>query len=732
MALSLGNHFGLSEQEIAILDFKDTIISFAALTLLPILYKKFNVRNCEFTVSQLIFLIFFFYASISYLWIDNDLNDKLYFLDKWFAYALAAILISSIVLSYKSQYKFFLIYTIVISALVVCLIYFGQKYLLSIDSKFSLPLFESFLKLIPVINQIEFGSTFGNINAVSHFLVFVTPITMYLIVKPKTKYVFVFGMISFFIIIFFIYESNTLASLIALILQIILFFSIYISIKFQLSLKKFFWLFFLFIFIFISLSQISQKNNFLNNAYKDIVTKFEFKDAPRKFIYEATLEEIQKAPFFGHGLGSFVPRMQNNGSNIAVLRAHNSFLQIALELGLIGLLLLFVSLFRVYKDFRQIVAYSSDSIFYVSIFLGISGSFIIGLFSWPYSHLSAYIMFSIYIGLIIKEAKKYSHTEKINPNSIIRNFLRFFAIFTLVSFPIFSINSLNAKVSLIKGIGLWEGNLEIDNIKKYIAYDVAWIAKAATLHTDNFSVNQTKMYELILSEDRDNSFATHKLIKNYINEENIEKAESLLNNIHHDLLSNPNILDASLNIASARNDKNLMEKYYSNLKNEALKDSNRPFKDYRIYVYLINWALKTHNYQDAFFAYNFLDKIREKTVHIELKMADAYFLSGKYREALPHINFLIGYRENLVKKSVIDFFLINKLLSKTELDALREKSVKRSLNFIKETIKTNRLSMAKPEIKYLIEYYPGLLPENFIQMLIKRNIVNKNDLIVSQ
>jgi len=719
LAITFGNPWSFGINQTHILEYKDLFISFALIGAIPLIYKNIALPKIQLSNTLITLYVFLIYSSISFLWIGADLTDKIEFFDKWLSYFLAAVLIYSVAVSYDSTYKYFLIYGVIISALVVSFLFFGQLYLSSNISLF---------QLVPLINSKEPGSTFGNVNAVSHFLVFVTPLSIYLTASASEIHKKLFGLLSFFIFAFFIYKSNTLASVIALIFQIFLFLLIYLH-KRKLPLTKILAnLFLVLILAFYTHSFFSNSNDFISNIGNEISKKINNKDSPRKYIYQASLIEINKSPIFGHGLGSFIPRMHNNGATLAVYNAHNTAIQMTLELGLFGFLIFLSFLYYFSKDILSLYKQNSDHLFYISLFIGIIGSFVIGMFSWPYSHLTGYVMFSIYTGIIIRESKKFRPGKNISITLPYLFFLKILIVLLILFFPLLKYEKIKANNLLVENFGLWGNEYNQEKISENIVFDIVWAIGKSFEYQDNGD-KETRLFEIVSSTDRDNSFASLRLVENYINQGRIDDAENVLVEFSKFLPNNPHMLQASMKIAVAKKNIDLVAKAYDNLKKSTIRDSEKLFKDYRYYTYLIYWGIKTQNFKDAIFAYKFLDNLREKQYGIEIQIADAYFGLKDYEGALPHIKYLIAYREDLVKKDVIDLLVEKKLLTKDELNELRKKSVKKALEKVIDSARGKKgVYRATPEIKYLLSFYPKLIPESIIDRLIELKIISKEDI----
>jgi hypothetical protein len=135
--------------------------------------------------------------------------------------------------------------------------------------------------------------------------------------------------------------------------------------------------------------------------------------SPRYQIWKVTSNIFLDSPIIGHGLGSFSQSLANEGFatwNINnTFRAHNDILELAVELGAIGVIILFVNIIFIIHGVLCILKHnnSDTNVFFYLVFVSLTGSFINLLFSFPYQMPVPLIIFGLYCSLIAKQLDVY-------------------------------------------------------------------------------------------------------------------------------------------------------------------------------------------------------------------------------------------------------------------------------------------------------------------------------------
>ena len=139
----------------------------------------------------------------------------------------------------------------------------------------------------------------------------------------------------------------------------------------------------------------------------------------RLFYNQIALSMIKDSPFFGIGLGNYVWRMSEFNWNLDLVKgafakdgfglwiyqpAHNIFLLIGSEIGLIGLAFFIIFLFLIFKNaFNKLLSLKSK-IFYLSFILSFLSLFFIDHYLWTLQQGS--LLLWVGLGIIYKSGTK--------------------------------------------------------------------------------------------------------------------------------------------------------------------------------------------------------------------------------------------------------------------------------------------------------------------------------------
>jgi len=321
-------------------------------------------------------------------------------------------------------------------------------------------LLQYYFQPFSLVEAVSPGSTFGNKNVANQVLILLLPFSFFLLLLNQQKKSLPW-LISILMSgnILFIFLSENRSILLGLGIQFILlvFFLIFQTKKdskfIEWNLNKTMAVLFgaTLVFIFVKTPSLNLINysEIANNPVVTIEPNLidnknekEISQASRFHIWTAAIEMIKNKPFFGSGLGSFAHNIGNEGYTSYQVkgfqRAHNDFLEIAVEIGILGFLLLatlamsiITSIRRIYKNSRNEI-----SLFYLMVFISFSGSFINAQFSFPYQQAMPLILFGLFIGMIENQYKKVSSpltNIKININSSVRKILFAFYLVLILS-----------------------------------------------------------------------------------------------------------------------------------------------------------------------------------------------------------------------------------------------------------------------------------------------------------
>lgn len=139
----------------------------------------------------------------------------------------------------------------------------------------------------------------------------------------------------------------------------------------------------------------------------------------RYHIWGSAVSMINQNPLVGTGMGSFYHNLivhSKNHQTEGELRVHNDLLELGVELGIIGWLLLLAVVISLLVNLYQITRSSEiqQSLFYLFLIAALAGSAVNMQFSFPYQMPVPLVILGLYISLMIKG----SDTVNINLRSI--------------------------------------------------------------------------------------------------------------------------------------------------------------------------------------------------------------------------------------------------------------------------------------------------------------------------
>jgi O-antigen ligase len=130
-------------------------------------------------------------------------------------------------------------------------------------------------------------------------------------------------------------------------------------------------------------------------------------------IWAVSQQMISDAPFFGTGLGTWFHNLVNEGYSTYIInyvqRVHNDLLEMAIEIGVIGLSIFFMAVLAILYALWTIITKADTKylLFYFALFESLSGSFVNLQFSFPYQLAMPALIFGIWMGLIAKKSEEY-------------------------------------------------------------------------------------------------------------------------------------------------------------------------------------------------------------------------------------------------------------------------------------------------------------------------------------
>jgi O-antigen ligase/Tfp pilus assembly protein PilF len=421
-------------------------ILFSLIIVLPILFVYKYVYN--FTTNQTMIInlltlaIFTYYISLTIkeeklVYLTNSLNFPI------LLFILIAVLSIFITNSFWVSLKvfinfisYFLIYFFITNNIKtkdsfnLCLVIFFIT-----ASLISLYLLLQYYELDPFLSDISrLTSTLGNRNYIASYLALIFPIafSFFLIESKKRKKIF------YEIILLIIYTGiiicHTRAIWAALFFSLILFGFLLFYFKINEMLKdnkK--WLIVLFL-LFLLITLIYSTDNLLNRstitAAERAISVFDKQGSPlssRLLIWQSTMGMIKDRPLFGSGLGTFplhylnyqADFLQNNPGYLQFLgkaaEAHNEYLQIWAETGIIGLLsflLIIIIFYRTNLDLIKKIKTIEGKIIVIGLISGVTVTLVHSIFSFPFHIPAVGAAFWFLIGITVASENIFCNKSK--------------------------------------------------------------------------------------------------------------------------------------------------------------------------------------------------------------------------------------------------------------------------------------------------------------------------------
>lgn len=376
------------------------------------------------------------WASLSYFWSENSGH----FLEKAvFIWAAAFIFYLIQIIIQDERYRQWLLYSLIIAAVGVS-IYGIAQYTFGFSK---------------IIGRASPSSTFGNRNVSSHIIVLVLPLMFYLLVGKKHQSITQTAILLFCSMLMFTYLFVTTArgpwgsAFIATVLFIIA--SLVLKKQkigdssnspiWQNISKKSITLLFVFIAMGALLTCLKHDKssnqiafvNPLSTVQKNISEslnsgKSNKNSTSKRIITWQTIgvEAFNDSPILGHGIGSFHYIAEKYFTKYAkgMYSLHNDHFQFAVELGLVGALLILIAILcTLYAITKLIFSKNvprSDKLLVIALLSSLAATAFNSFFSFPYQHavptvtlaaLLAYINF-LYIKYLKITAKKEEYQEK--------------------------------------------------------------------------------------------------------------------------------------------------------------------------------------------------------------------------------------------------------------------------------------------------------------------------------
>lgn len=208
------------------------------------------------------------------------------------------------------------------------------------------------------------------------------------------------------------------------------------------------------------------------NMYQFSTNPEQFSTTGRYQIWSSALQMMSQSPFFGTGLASFSQNIANEGfgtlSLLDTQRVHNDLLEIGVELGGVGLLLILILLSILLIKFIQSFKFQNNATnpvqhwFYFLLFMGLISGFISALLSYPYQTIVPLLLLGLYLGLIMQQNKPKTKT-KVKANYKISPVIKPIFIVTFSTFLIANIMLNQSWINFYQQINSYLVKLQNNN-----------------------------------------------------------------------------------------------------------------------------------------------------------------------------------------------------------------------------------------------------------------------------
>lgn len=266
------------------------------------------------------------------------------------------------------------------------------------------------------------ASTFGNGNVAGEVMIYTAPLGLYFLFKPdlsrRTTWLTAAAMC---LIGMYTFYTRTRAVWLAVILEIVL---VTVVVLFDPKRSTWFnwnrqktWACTTFFVVFMTML------NFGPTGYRPFwqVAAFEFTSiAPeiaksqgqgasaRYLIWRSTLEMIKDSPVAGTGVGSFFEVNNNGGYNnvqvLGVQRVHNDVLELAVDLGALGLLCLAAIIITFCRQLYLLFLHASGKhrILYALLVIAVTASMLEAQLAFPYEMPFPLVIMPLFMALVIR------------------------------------------------------------------------------------------------------------------------------------------------------------------------------------------------------------------------------------------------------------------------------------------------------------------------------------------
>jgi len=565
-----------------------------------ILYDNFLSKKGDFWLiskTNIPFILFFIFATLSYFWAD----DKALFFNKF-------KIITSAILTY------YLAKNIKITSNNLFLV--SLIFAVTVFSISSIGIFQWFIDFKGsdfLAGQTPVPSTFGNKNIATHVIVISLPLVLYYFLRSKHILNFSFSVLSFFSALIFIYLSATKGAILAIFVELIvlLLFILFSKVKFSRTFSKseYLALFLIIIFSFILFfdSFFGQSFDNLQGSFKSIIESSDARITSlsvRIYIWADSLSYFLNSPLYGHGLGNFNNELSYDGYFHVLQRAHNDILELAVELGIIGLVLFLSYLILILRDQLKIINSSKDSLFFSLIFISFLGIFSHAQVSFPFQLGVVPIIFAFLVSIHTQKASEYKKEIKITIPRVFKHMT-----FVFLSILFLFLGKINLQHFVLPSIFFTNSGTHFSKYNKKALEDLSdfpfqdsrFYDAYMAYYNEDYKERALEIMDIALGKNPKNMYALRKQFEYHLERKNFERASKKLK-----LMEKVGKYHAFTFLSA-------MEFYkYTNNKDKALNFFDEVYKNYLktdpydkgLTKYLLFWSITLERYDSTEFLYN--------------------------------------------------------------------------------------------------------------------------------
>ena len=638
----------------SILEYKFLLVS--SVLAIGFFVLSFFARNDHFKVkldnTKSTFIVFFIFALLSFFWsYDTALFQRKIFL---YVTGIALFLLAGIFSKNKLLLHYF---SILSTILLLCVSAIGlMQYFLDFPSR---------NLLAQVVRP---SSTFANKNMATHFLVLLLPMAFYLFFSSRSFFKIFLSFLVIAITLSYVYITLTKSAWVAILAQFFVFliYSFFKNNRKNIALSKNHVLTILitgFLILSSSLFLVDPKNEDSSNVDK-FVTQMDGSikgDQSRLGIYSTTLDMIYKAPFFGHGLGSWSSVSIDIGHQHLLQKAHNDLLELTTELGLTGFALFVIFAYFIIRDWLIIKKESSNSLFYDMSILALVGIFTQMQFTFPFQLITGFVVSGIFIGFISAKAVTYKHSlyEISLSKKINYLYILFFSITLLIISLYLKIwNSAINDSMLSSGTHFTKFDKnKLLNLPNYPFQDQEFFSYYNEYIKNNYEMRGHELLEITIARNPRNIYAQRKAFEITLKERNFNLAKKYISAMikHHEF--HGITLISQLEFGKyTKNFKYSLDAYTKH--KERLLSTASYKRQYNVIKYLLQWSITLQKYEDTEFLYEALMNFSDgKTKDdIEYSMAKFYAYTSNSIKGYKHYKYVLEENNELIEESIKNFY----------------------------------------------------------------------------